>query len=619
VRRLSAGAEVVANGVHFRVWAPGRRQVDVLLESGPAGLHSLSAEPGGWFSGLVAGATEGTRYRFRLDDSDAFPDPASRFQPEGPHGPSEVVDPSRFRWTDAGWPGLAPKGQVFYELHVGTFTREGTWDAAARELHALAALGVTAVEVLPVSEFAGRFGWGYDGVDLYAPTRLYGKPDDLRRFVDRAHGLGLGVILDVVYNHLGPDGCFLREYAPSYFSTRYDGEWGDPLNFDGEDAGPVRALVVENAGYWISEFHLDGLRLDATQGIFDSSEPHLIAEIARRARAAAGERKVVLVAENEPQDTRLLRSPAEGGLGLDMAWNDDFHHSAIVALTGRREAYYGDHRGTPQELVSAAKHGYLFQGQRYAWQGKRRGTPTRGLPPHAFVAYLENHDQVANSPHGERVHGRTTPGRWRAAVGLLLLGPWTPLLFQGAEHASSRPFLFFADHGGDLGRQVREGRAAFMRQFPSIAGAEMRDRLPDPADPDNFLRCKLDPIERERNRAALALHRDLLELRRTDPVIAAQGERGVDGAVLATEAMCLRFAGPAGRDRLLLVNLGPDLDLGSAAEPLLAPPDREGWTLLWSSEHPRYGGGGTPPVDDERGLVVPGHAALLLMPGGRVA
>jgi maltooligosyltrehalose trehalohydrolase len=588
--------------------------VEVLVETGGPGLVALAPEPGGYFSGLAPALKPGARYRFRLDGGAAFPDPASRFQPEGPHGPSQVVDPARFRWSDSGWPGLAPEGQVLYELHVGTFTPEGTWEAAARELAGLARVGVTAVELLPVAEFAGRFGWGYDVAAHFAPTRLYGTPDDLRRFVDRAHALGLGVLLDVVYNHCGPDGCYLREYSPGYFSTRHRGEWGDPLDFDGEGSGPVRELVVENAAYWISEFHLDGLRIDATQGMFDASPRHVLADIAQRAREAAAGRRLLLVAENEPQDTRLLRAPAEGGHGLDMAWNDDFHHSAVVALTGRREAYYSDHRGTPQELVSAAKRGFLFQGQRYAWQDKRRGTSTRGIPPRSFVAYLENHDQVANSPHGERLRARTSPGRWRAATALLLLGPWTPMLFHGQEFGSTRPFLYFADHQGALRHEVREGRVAFVRQFASAAGLDMRDRLADPGADDTFLACKLDPAERERNRMAFALHRDLLELRRTDPVIRGQGREGFDGAVLGTEAFCLRWTDPDLRDRLLVVNLGTDLELASIAEPLVAPPAPSGWTVLWSSEDPRYGGGGTPAFDDASGLHVPGHAALLLAP-----
>jgi maltooligosyltrehalose trehalohydrolase len=441
----------------------------------------------------------------------------------------------------------------------------------------------------------------------------------MRLFADRAHALGIGVLLDVVYNHTGPDGCYLRAYAPEYFSTRYAGEWGDPLNFDGEGSGPVRTFVVENAAYWISEFHLDGLRVDATQGMFDASKPHVLDELARRCREAAGDRGILLVAENEPQDASLVRASADGGHGFDMAWNDDFHHAAAVALTGRHEAYYTDYRGSPQELVSAAKHGYLFQGQRYAWQGKRRGTPTRGVPPRAFVAFLENHDQIANTAHGQRLLSRTSPGRWRAMTALLLLGPWTPMLFQGAEHGATEPFLFFADHGGNLARSVRDGRAAFVRQFPSIAGLDMRDWLADPADPATFFRCKLRRENLPGNHAAFALHRDLLEVRRTDPVLRRQGADGLDGAVLAPEALCLRWSAPADDDRLLVVNLGPDLDLSSTAEPLIAPPDGNGWRVLWSSEDPRYGGGGTAALDDERGIRVAGHAALLLAPGAHVA
>ncbi len=615
-RRLAVGAEVAAAGVEFRVWAPRRRRVEVVVERGAApGAHPLAPGGDGWFSGLVPDLRAGALYRYRLDGEGPYPDPASRFQPDGPHGPSEVVDGSRFPWTDARWRGLSPDRQVVYELHVGTFTAEGTWHAAARELLGLAELGVTALEIMPVSEFPGAFGWGYDGVDPFAPTRLYGTPDDMRRFVDRAHAVGLGVILDVVYNHFGPAGCYLREFGAEWFSTRYRGEWGDPLNYDGEGSAAVREHVSSNAAYWISEFHLDGLRIDATQGMFDASREHILAELARRARAAAAPRSILLVAENEPQDARVVRPPSRGGCGLDAVWNDDFHHAALAALTGRRQAYYTDTRGTPQELVSAARHGFLFQGQRYAWQGKARGTPARDVPRRAFVCYLENHDQVANSPRGARLRDRTSPGRFRAAAALLLLGPWTPLLFQGQESGSSRPFLYFADHEPGLARRVREGRSGFMRQFPTVAGADMRDRLADPGARSTFEACKVDRSDSPARREALALHRDLLRLRREDPVIAAQGAHGVDGAVLAPEAFCLRLLSPDGRDRLLLVNLGPDLDSPSIAEPLLAPPDRAGWATLWSSEDPRYGGGGTPAFEDARGLHLLGHAALLLAPG----
>jgi maltooligosyltrehalose trehalohydrolase len=612
-RRLPFGAELRATGVHFRVWAPARQAVAVMVEGRPPA--PLDAEAGGWFSGEVPGVGAGARYRYRLDGDLLRPDPASRYQPEGPHGPSEVVDPDRFRWSDAGWAGLALPGQVLYELHVGTFTPEGTWAAAARELSGLAELGVTCVEVMPVAEFPGRFGWGYDGVDLFAPTRLYGTPDDLRAFVDRAHAVGLGVILDVVYNHLGPDGNYLRDFSPGYFTDRYETEWGEPFDFDGEGAGPVRALVVENAGYWISEFHLDGLRLDATQVMFDGSPEHVLCAIGRRAREAARGRAILLVAENEPQQSRLARPCDRGGYGLDALWNDDFHHAVTVALTGRAEAYYSDYTGAPQELVSLAKHGFLFQGQRYAWQGKARGTPTRGLPRAALVCYLENHDQVANSARGERTRALTTPGRWRALTAFLLLGPWTPMLLQGQEYGSLRPFLYFADHASPLAHVVRSGRAEFLRQFPSIAAPDLRDGLHDPGDLATFAACKL--VRGDGRAELVALHRDLLELRRGDPVLRAQGEGGLDGAVLGPEAFALRWLAPAGADRLLLVNLGADVVRPSIAEPLVAPPEERAWAVVWSSEHPRYGGHGTAAPFGEGGVRLAAHAALLLAPEGR--
>src|SRR5947209_4399304 len=311
-RRLPVGAEVLpGGGVHFRVWAPRRREVEVALEGGPA--VRLSAEGGGYFSGRSAEAGAGALYRYRLDGEGPFPDPASRFQPQGPHGPSQVIDPGTFRWTDGDWKGVGRDGQVLYELHVGTFTREGTWEAAARELPALAELGVTVVEMMPVAEFPGRFGWGYDGVDLFAPTRLYGTPDDLRRFIDRAHAAGLGVLLDVVYNHFGPDGNYLKQFTPAYFTDRYKNEWGEAVNFDGPDAAPVREFFLANAGYWIDEFHLDGLRLDATQQMFDRSPHCIIEEFATAARDNAPGRSTIIVAENEPQEVKLLRSVQDGG------------------------------------------------------------------------------------------------------------------------------------------------------------------------------------------------------------------------------------------------------------------------------------------------------------------
>jgi len=614
VRRLAVGAEPVpGRGVHFRVWAPERATVAVVFEDA-AGRESpglrLAREPGGYFSGMAHDARPGALYRYRLDDEGAFPDPASRFQPDGPHGPSEVVDAAAYAWNDSSWRGARRDGRVLYELHAGTFTREGTWAAAADRLQELADLGINVVELMPVADFPGRFGWGYDGVNLFAPTRLYGRPDDLRRFVDLAHASGLAVILDVVYNHLGPDGNYLSRFSPHYFSKTMT-EWGPAINFDGPRSDGAREYFVSNAAYWISEFHLDGLRLDATQSIVDRSPDHVIAEAARAARAASGGRPILLTAENETQTARLARPGSEGGFGLDILWNDDFHHASRVALTGRREAYFSGYRGTAQELVSTALRGFLYQGQYYAWQGRRRGTPAADLPPSAFLHYLENHDQLANSFDGRRLHQLVQPGRLRALTALLLLGPQTPMLFQGQEFDASSPFLYFADHRGELGEAVRKGRRAFLGQFPSMTSPAAGAALADPGDPAVFERCKLDHAERARNAGAVALHRDLLRLRREDP--AFRGGAEIAGAVLADDAFALRFTSPRGGDRLLVVNLGPDRELVPAAEPLLAPPSKGSWELRWSSEHADYGGSGAySPVDKEARWSLPAACASVL-------
>lgn len=614
-RRLPIGAEYQrGEGTHFRVWAPAARRVEVVFDDADPAAVPLRGEEDGYFSGFTAAAQPGTRYRFRLDGGDAFPDPASRRQPEGPHGPSEVVALDGYAWTDQGWRGITPHGQVLYELHIGTFTPEGTYAAAEKHLPFLKDLGITVLELMPVNEFNGPFGWGYDGVNLYAPTRLYGTPDELRHFVDRCHALGLGVILDVVYNHLGPSGNYLARFSPDYLSKRYDGEWGDPINFDGENSAPVREFFSCNAAYWISEFHFDGLRLDATQSMFDAGREHIVTELVRKARAAAGGRSLYIVGENEPQHAEFARSPAQGGMGVDALWNDDFHHSAIVAATGACEAYYSETRGTPQELVSAVKWGFLYQGQYYAWQKKRRGHPALDLPATAFVQFLQNHDQVANSARGQRLHELTSPGRYRALTALLLLTPATPLLFQGQEFAASAPFLYFARHEDELNELVRKGRHEFMSQFPNIASEDGGKLLAMPADEETFRRCKLDHGERERHGTHVRLHRDLLRLRREDPVFARQDRDRMHGAVLGAEAFLLRFLGDAGDDRLVIVNLGPTLPLLPMPEPLLAPPAGCRWKLLWHSEDPRYGGNAMMELDGEHSWRLPPHALTVLAP-----
>jgi maltooligosyltrehalose trehalohydrolase len=615
-RRIPVGADHwPGQGTHFRVWAPAAQRVDVVFEGDarPAPAQLLQ-EADGYFSALVAACRPGWRYRYRLDGGEAFPDPASRWQPEGPHGPSEVVAPDSFAWTDGHWRGVQPQGQVLYELHVGTFTPEGTYAAAEEHLPFLKDLGITVIELMPVNEFNGPFGWGYDGVNLYAPTHLYGTPDELRHFIDRAHALGLGVILDVVYNHFGPSGNFIGHFSPHYASTRYENEWGEAINFDGEHSGPVREFFAANAAYWIDEFHFDGLRLDATQCLFDAGPVHIVSEIAQRARAAAPGRGIYLCAENEPQHAELARPVEDGGCGMDGLWNDDFHHSAIVAATGACEAYYTETRGTPQELVSAVKWGFLYQGQYYAWQKKRRGHPALDLPARAFIQFLQNHDQVANSARGLRLHELTSPGRLRALTALLLLAPATPLLFMGQEFAASAPFLYFAAHGGDVDRLVREGRKDFLTQFPNIASADGGKLLASPAEEETFRSCKLDHAERERNAHVVRLHRDLLRLRREDPVFSLQDSRALHGAVLGPEALLLRWFGPQGNDRLLLLNLGATLPLLPMPEPLLAPPAGCRWKLLWHSEHPDYGGCGMPEPDGEHSWRLPAHALAVLVP-----
>jgi maltooligosyltrehalose trehalohydrolase len=467
---------------------------------------------------------------------------------------------------------------------------------------------------MPVADFPGRFGWGYDGVNLFASTRLYGPPDDFRRFVDAAHAAGLGVILDVVYNHVGPDGNYLDRFSGHYFTDRHQTGWGPAINYDGEHSQPVREYIVANAGYWITEFHLDGLRLDATQHIHDDSAEHILAAISRKVREAAGSRHTIVVAEDESQNTRLVRPLGAGGYGLDAIWNDDFHHAVTVALTGRREGYYTDYRGTVQELISSVKHGFLYQGQRGAYQKKFRGTPAFGLRPPVFVLYVENHDQVANSLRGRRSHAGASPGRHRALTALFLLAPGTPLLFQGQEFAASSPFLFFSDLNPDLAPAIRRGRAELMSQFASLSDPAMQAWLPDPTDPATFERSKLDLSERQRHREAYALHCDLLALRRSDPVFRGQGAGGIDGAVLGPRLLALRYFGREGDDRLLLVNLGLDAVFESVPEPLVAPPAGRQWEILWTSEAPDYGGGGIPPLSPDEPWRLAGESAVVLRP-----
>ena len=619
LRRYPIGAELIgANETHFRVWAPKATHVDVVIEESAVKnthrtFHPLQREDGGYFSGLTE-ARAGDCYRFRVDNAEHFhPDPASRFQPDGPHGSSCIVDPTTFRWSDTEWPGKQLKGQIIYEMHVGTFTGEGTWRAAAEQLPELARIGITVIEVMPIADFPGNFGWGYDGVDLFAPTHLYGAPDDLRSFVNHAHSLGIGVILDVVYNHFGPDGNYVRAFSDHYFTAQYENDWGESINFDGLNSEPVREFFITNGRYWIEEFHFDGFRFDATQEVNDKSEEYIIGAVGRAARAAAGKRNLILIAENEPQEAKLVRPRSEGGDDLDGLLNDDFHHSAFVALTGRNEAYCTDYLGLPQEFVSAAKYGYLYQGQPYSWQESQRGTPTFGIPPETFVAFIENHDQISNNPRGERLRFQTSAGRYRAMTALLLLGPWTPMLFQGQEFGASSPFVFFTDVGdSDMREAIRKGRFQFLAQFPSMASEEMQRNLPSPSDPRVFTSCKLNFSERATNSRLYDLYVDLIKLRREDSRFREQVPGQVDGAVLGPASFVLRFFAGENDERLLIVNFGKRQVLAPAPEPLLAPPLDFEWETMWTSESPRYGGPGAVPLVTQEQWLLPAEAAVAL-------
>ncbi|MEO8704921.1 MAG: malto-oligosyltrehalose trehalohydrolase [Kofleriaceae bacterium] len=609
-RRLPIGAEWVAaeSGVQFRVWAPTHERIVLVIEQPSPREVVLIREADGYHAVFVRGLAAGARYRFRIGDQ-LVPDPTSRFQPEGPSGPSEVVDPA-FAWTDASWRGIEPHRHVLYEIHIGTFTPEGTWAAAAEQLAFLAEVGITTLEVMPIGEFAGRHNWGYDGVNLFAPTHRYGTPEDLRRFVDRAHALGIAVILDVVYNHFGPDGNTMFEWSPHYKASR-NTDWGEGLDFDGPNSAGVREYFVANAGYWIDEFHLDGLRLDAIQAIHDASPEHVVAAIARRAREAGNGRQIFLVGEDEPQDTALLAPD----IGLDALWNDDFHHTARVALVGVVEGYLHDYRGTPQELISAIKHGFLYQGQLYPWQRNPRGTSTRGFARSRFVHFLENHDQVANLGFGDRLVDLAPRATLRAMTALMLLTPELPMLFQGQETGSTKRWNFFADHAERLREPIRKGRAAFERQFPRLATAEARAALVDPCAEATFTACVLDPAERTLRNPVALLHRDLLRLRRDDPAFTDSDPNALDGAVLDTHVIALRYRQPDPMaDRLLLVNLGPTFARAVIPEPLIAPPTGSGWKLAWSSEDPRYGGQGTPAVFNRTRLSIPARSAVMLVP-----
>lgn len=638
-RRLAVGAELLGDSTaSVRVWTPKRSAVELCIIDGdfgsiepqqpvsidelPAGCEhraiAMQLESDGYFSAIVDRVSPGALYGFRLDaDRRLLADPASRFQPLGPCGPSQLVDPGGFKWSDDAWPGLKATGQVVYEMHIGTFTQAGTWAAATEQLAELKDAGFTVLEVMPVADFPGRFGWGYDGVAMFSPTRLYGEPDDFRRFVDRAHAVGLGVILDVVFNHFGNFGNYLFEFSQDYYTDRYQNEWASAINFDGPKSAPVREFFIGNARYWVEEYHLDGFRYDATQCVFDASPRHIIAEATAAACEAAGRRTLYNIAENEPQDIHYVYPLERHGQGLDGLWNDDFHHTAMVRLTGKSPAYYSDYRGNVEELIAAVKRGFIYQGQRSQWQQNPRGSSTRGVPAWSLVTFLQNHDQVANSPTGERCHQLSTAGSYRAMTALWLLSPQTPLFFQGQEFASSAPFHFFADFQGCDGEAISRGRFQFLGQFPEMRLLETQRRMADPRRRETFERCRLDFGERETHREIYDLHRDLLRMRRDDPIFARQRWDLIDAVALSRDCLVVRYFGDDGDDRLLIVNFGRDLLYTPAPEPLLAPPTDRDWSTTWSTDDPRYGGNGLPALEIDAGWRIPGQCAAVLVAAAR--
>ena len=574
------GASLRDGAVDFRVWAPRCRTVELVLD-GRAPIP-MSPGNGGIWAAAVPDLMDGVRYQFRLDRERYRPDPRSRWQPEGVHGPSVVVDPSRFVWTDAGFTGHVLRDLVFYELHVGTFTTGGNFEAIIPYLPALVDLGITAVELMPVAEFPGSRNWGYDGAYLFAPQSTYGGPRGLRRLVDACHTAGLSVVLDLVYNHLGPEGNYLAEYAP-YFTDRYKTPWGSAVNFDGPDSAEVRRFFVDNARAWVREFHLDGLRLDAIHSIFDTSPLHVLTEIteAVREEGRALGKPVHVMAESHDNDRAIVLPPAQGGLGLDAVWSDDFHHALHVVLTRERGGYYADFGGVAP-LTRAIAEGFAFQGEHSEYFARPRGTPSQDLEGEHFVVCIQNHDQVGNRAQGDRLGAVVPFEALKLAAGLMFVAPALPLLFMGEEYAETAPFQFFTsflDPG--LVEAVRQGRVAEFTRF-AWQGA-----IPDPGDPATFVRSRLNhPLANApRHRELREYYKHWLTVRRDHPALGADGKSSTTASTDDAEhVLTVTRSGVNGARITLHANL--------TAMPREAPAMSPEWRVIVDSAEARFGGPG---------------------------
>lgn len=580
---------VEPNGyVRFRLWAPAAEKVRLLLSAGAQ--LPMAAKPGGWHELVTDQAKSGSRYQYVMPDGMRVPDPVSRFQPDDVHGPSEVIDPASYKWS-TDWTGRPWMEIVLYELHIGAFTKEGAFRAAIGKLDHLAGLGVTAIEIMPVADFPGRRNWGYDGVLLYAPDSSYGRPEDLKALVEAAHVRGIAVLLDVVYNHFGPDGNYLPLYAPAFFNKARATPWGDAINYDGAGSEAVREFVIHNALYWLEEFDLDGLRFDATHAIIDKSDKHLLDELAERARAFA-DRPIHLLLENEENETRRIAPQDCAPAGFTAQWNDDVHHVLHVAATGERSGYYADYEGRTDLLALALAEGFAYQGEIMPYRGAPRGEPSAFLPPSAFVAFIQNHDQIGNRAFGERL-GMIAPAHvMRALSAVYLLLPQTPMIFMGEEWGAEQPFPFFCDFDGDLAEAVRKGRHEEFARLPEFADPEQRERIPDPLAEATFESAKLDwtRIDRahyERYRALIAVRKREITprlkqiTRGGESIIHGEGAIEVRWSVGANEALTLaanlsdtHVAFPPSRGRALWSE--------GHCEPALGP-----WSVRWSLETPQ--------------------------------